>query len=454
MSDDSQAEELYRRFSRKGIVKQRLSKWLRSFTWVFTIQLLGSFKRISDIVIATCLLVLFLPIVVLYTVCSLRIPKLDKIERLGRWGIVFHEYKFRLPANIFGKMLRGLRFHRLPALWNVLKGDMSFIGPRLASPQTLTLDQEKVRRRCSVRPGFICLWWIRQRANIDYETELDVDSEYVAQQSFRHDIGIALRAIPAMMYGQGVKISREYIDIFGIFIHNVTMDEALEEIMAMVNGAQKKQVCFVNPDCANIAYKDRVYFDILKNSDYVLGDGIGIKIAGKILGNEIKQNVNGTDLFPRLCEKLQNTSQKLFLLGAREEVIQGVVAWVQENYPQLKLAGYRNGYFSEEELPQVLQQINAANADLLLVAFGAPKQEKWIAQNLGNLNVKVAMGVGGLFDFYSGRLPRAPQWMREIGMEWAFRLYNEPRRLWRRYVIGNVVFLYRVIKQKLRRTTI
>ncbi|BBM86901.1 WecB/TagA/CpsF family glycosyltransferase [Candidatus Uabimicrobium amorphum] len=451
---DPRAEELYRRFSRKGIARQRIHKWLRSFTWVFTVQLLGSVKRVVDFVIALCLLLLFLPVIFLYMIFSLRLPKVDKIARLGRWGIVFYEYKFKLPNNMFGKVLQMLRFHRLPAMWNVVKGDMSLIGPSLVSPQKLTLNQEKVRRRCSVRPGFICLWWIRKRANIDYETELDVDNEYIERQSFRRDLGIALRSIPAMMYGKGVKISRDYINIFGILIRNVTMDEAIEEIMDVMDGSEKKQFCFVNPDCANIAYKNRDYFTVLKNCHYVLGDGIGIKIAGKLLGNEIKQNVNGTDLFPRLCEKLQKTSKSLFLLGAREEVIQGVASWVKENYPNLTLAGYRNGYFTQQEQQQVIEQINDSKADLLLVAFGAPKQEKWIAQNQAQLHAKVAIGVGGLFDFYSGRMPRAPQWMREIGMEWVYRLYNEPRRLWRRYVIGNVVFLYRVMKQKLRGTTI
>ncbi|WP_372369500.1 WecB/TagA/CpsF family glycosyltransferase [Candidatus Uabimicrobium sp. HlEnr_7] len=451
---DPQVEELYRRFSRKGIVKQRLVKWLRSLSWIFTIQILGSLKRISDIVISLLFLILFSPVVLLYCLCFLSLPNIKKIERLGRWGIIFHEFKFELPTNIAGKLLSVIRFHRIPAFWNIFKGEMSFIGPSLVSPQKLTLHQEKVRRRCSVRPGFICLWWIRKRANIDYQNELDVDNEYIEEQSLRSDLGIALRAIPAMIYGQGVKISKNYIDIFGIMINNVTMDEALEEINNSLNDIEKKQICFVNPDCANIAYKNKAYFDILKNANYVLGDGIGIKIAGKLLGNEIKQNVNGTDLFPRLCEELEQSQKNLFLLGAQEEVIVGVVNWVNENYPRLNIVGYRNGYFDEEEQTRIIEHINAVGSDIILVAFGAPKQEKWIAANLPHLDVKVAIGVGGLFDFYSGRLPRAPQWMREIGMEWLFRLYNEPRRLWRRYVIGNVVFLYRIMKQKIRGTTI
>ena len=114
----------------------------------------------------------------------------------------------------------------------------------------------------------------------------------------------------------------------------------------------------------------------------------------------------------------------------------------------MKIAGYHHGYFSEEEKNSIFKKIEESGASLLLVAFGAPKQDIWIQKNIASMKLKVAMGVGGLFDFYSGNIPRAPLWMREMGLEWLYRLYQEPWRLWKRYVIGNPIFIYRVLKEK------
>jgi N-acetylglucosaminyldiphosphoundecaprenol N-acetyl-beta-D-mannosaminyltransferase len=109
------------------------------------------------------------------------------------------------------------------------------------------------------------------------------------------------------------------------------------------------------------------------------------------------------------------------------------------------VCGTQHGYFSTAEETDVLRSIEDAKTDLLLVAFGAPKQDLWIREKLGSSNVRVAIGVGGLFDFFSGRIPRAPLWLREMGLEWTYRLYQEPRRLWRRYVVGNAIFLLRTM---------
>jgi exopolysaccharide biosynthesis WecB/TagA/CpsF family protein len=169
-----------------------------------------------------------------------------------------------------------------------------------------------------------------------------------------------------------------------------------------------------------------------------------------MFGNGVKDNINGTDLFPLLCERLANTAHSIFLLGAREGVAESTAANMQERYPGLVIAGCQDGYFTPAEEDMVIDRINASGADVLLVAMGAPQQEKWIAKNRERLNVSLLMGVGGLFDFYSGRISRAPVWMREVGLEWVWRLLQEPGRMWRRYVIGNPLFLYRVWRQKKR----
>ena len=128
-----------------------------------------------------------------------------------------------------------------------------------------------------------------------------------------------------------------------------------------------------------------------------------------------------------------------------------VAVWAQANYPGARIAGTAHGYFAPNEEGALIERINQSGAAILLVAFGAPRQEKWIERNAGRLRVHAALGVGGLFDFYAGRIPRAPQWLRELGLEWTFRLYQEPGRMWRRYLVGNVVFLSKVVAERAKR---
>ncbi len=130
-------------------------------------------------------------------------------------------------------------------------------------------------------------------------------------------------------------------------------------------------------------------------------------------------------------------------------MVQGVVDWISRNHQEVQVAGFHHGYFAPGDERKIVETIRESGAHLLLVAFGAPRQDIWINQHIGDLGTRVAIGVGGLFDFYSGRLPRAPLWMREIGFEWLYRMIQEPGRLWKRYLVGNCVFLFRVIKEKL-----
>lgn len=253
--------------------------------------------------------------------------------------------------------------------------------------------------------------------------------------------------------GDGVVTTPDMVTILGIPIHNLTMDEAVETIMERLDGPVPSQVCFVNADCANIAYRHSAYHNVLTQADVVLADGVGLKLGGKLTAQEIKQNVNGTDLFPRLCHALSGTRQSLFLLGAQPGIVEKVGAWVATHYPEVVIAGWHHGYFTPAEERTVLRQIASSGAALLLVGLGAPRQDLWISQHLQATGVKVAMGVGGLFDFYSGRIPRAPVWVREIGAEWVYRLYQEPGRMWKRYLIGNGRFLFRVVRTNLRKDT-
>jgi N-acetylglucosaminyldiphosphoundecaprenol N-acetyl-beta-D-mannosaminyltransferase len=151
-------------------------------------------------------------------------------------------------------------------------------------------------------------------------------------------------------------------------------------------------------------------------------------------------------MFPLLCERLNQNSRRIFLLGATSEVVTALAARLHREHPGIVICGAEDGYFLDEAA--IVGSIAKERPDVLLVALGAPAQEAFIARNRRQLGAKVCIGVGGLFDFYSGRIPRAPQWLREAGLEWLFRLYQEPGRMWQRYLVGNVVFLLRVFAER------
>jgi N-acetylglucosaminyldiphosphoundecaprenol N-acetyl-beta-D-mannosaminyltransferase len=438
-SDPALIEELERRFSPEGIRRRRWRRY-QSIGWLAWVNALAGSKRLLDLVVSGGLLLILLPVfIALYGVNRIQGGGVVRSPRLGRWGLVFDEFSFT------GRFAR-----HLPALFNVWRGDMSLVGPRTVSPGAVPASERLAWKRFNTRPGLLCLWWIRSRANIAYGTEVGADVEYVETQSFLGDIGIALRAVPTVFYGEGVTVAPDRINLLGIDINNLTMDEAVDDIVQKAQAEIPSQVSFVNADCANIAWDNAAYGEVLRKSSLVLADGIGMKLAGRLLNRNIRQNVNGTDLLPRLCKVLEAEQIGIFLFGAKPGVAADVERWMSESYPALRICGSQHGYVTSEELPEILARVGASQAKVLLVALGAPKQEMWINAHLRDAGVKVALGVGGLFDFYSGRIPRAPSWVREIGMEWCFRLWQEPRRMWRRYFLGNLIFVVRVVREGLR----
>ena len=439
LADPFLIAELESRYSTEGIRRRRLHRY-RSLLWLAWVNTLAGAKRSLDLAVSSALIVALSPLFAgLYWVSRLHGPAIVRSPKLGRWGLTFQEYAFS----------RGMMRH-LPALLNVWRGEMSLIGPRAVAPGDVSASERLAWKRFNTRPGLVCLWWIRSRTNIAYGTEAGSDAEYVETQSILGDVGIALRAIPAALYGEGVAVAPDQVSLLGIDIDNVTMDEAVDEIVDRARGSAPAQVCFVNADCANIAWHDHEYRQILRGSGLVLADGIGMKLAGRLLNRNIRQNVNGTDLLPRLCKVLEREGLGIFLLGGQPGIANDVENWLARSFPNLPICGTQHGFFPSEELPDVLAKVRDSKAKLLLVAFGVPKQEKWIKDHLDETGAMVAMGVGGLFDFYSGRIPRASAWIREIGMEWAYRFWREPRRMWRRYFVGNFLFLSRVMRERFR----
>jgi N-acetylglucosaminyldiphosphoundecaprenol N-acetyl-beta-D-mannosaminyltransferase len=408
-------------------------------------RLAGGSGRLLDLAVCICLLP-SLGVVLIMAHMAARSwgGGLRGEDHVGRDGKIFRLYRLDFGGRKAPAWLR-----RLPVLLNVLRGDLGMVGPRpLRAPDAPRRDPE-FWTRSSVRPGVISLYWLRQRTNIAFDNELATDVEYVHQKTVRADLGIALRAAPAALYGSEVAEAPPVVAILGVAIHNVCLHDAVAEIARhAATGSAPVQVCFVNASCLNIAFRDAEYFKLLERAFLVLADGIGLKVAGRLLRRPIRQNVNGTDMFPPLCTALERAGGRLYLLGGRPGVPEAVAGWVGRHAPGLTVCGVRHGYFTPQEENAVMAEIAASKADVLLVAFGAPRQDQWIARHLRHLNVRVAVGVGGLFDFYAGLIPRAPQWLRELGLEWVYRFLQEPRRMWRRYFVGNLLFLYRVGRER------
>ena len=342
---------------------------------------------------------------------------------------------------------------------------MAVVGPRPLTPAEAALVPVVDLVRFAVRPGLISPFRLRKKVGIAHLEESALDRDFVYAQSVRGDMGLAARSVVTGVLGGGEssKATPPVLNFFGIPILNTTMAEAVgwiiassarsdptaSSVLAPGDESGSKQLAFVNPDCLNIAWHNADYRATLLAAERVIPDGIGIHIGCRMLGQALRENVNGTDMFPLLCAAAADAGRSLYLLGARPGIAAATADKMRQRFPALTIAGVRDGYFSETEEAGVIDTINRSGADILLVAFGAPRQDIWLRQHRATLHPRVCMGVGGLFDFYSGRIERAPVWMREIGLEWSYRLMQEPGRMWRRYVIGNPLFLLRVWRQTL-----
>jgi len=370
--------------------------------------------------------------------------------RLGKDSRTFPEWSWANSKGVRGRILRRLHLTQLPQMWNLLAGQISLVGPRLNRSPSTPVEKRTFRECRRIAPGLLSLYTVRQLANIHFVDEVETELEFVKSYSATSVLGVLARYLVVRIYGTVKQTANKEVHFLGIRIDNLLMSEAVDWISNRIraNSASTAQVSFVNAHCANIAGKDQEYRRVLDSSDLVLADGIGMKVAGTLLNRPIAQNVNGTDMLPSLCSEAGRLNGSIYLLGGEPGVAARVASWISKNYPAVRIAGARSGFFPESESDSEVAAIRAAKPDLLLVAMGVPRQEQWIAQHLEACGARVAIGVGGLFDFYSERIPRAPQWLREIGLEWTYRLYQEPGRMWQRYLVGNFVFIYRIVLEK------
>jgi len=226
--------------------------------------------------------------------------------------------------------------------------------------------------------------------------------------------------------------------ILGVKIDNLSLDEILHKIEVFLNDNKQHYITTSNPEFIVKAQKDKEFKDIINNADLNVPDGFGLVLASLLLGKKIKQRITGVDLMELICKKASYNNWPVFLFGAGPGVAKKTADSLRERYKNLEISEIDE---NKKDFP---------NKSILFVALGAPKQEKWINNNLKNMpNIKLAMGVGGSFDFISGDIKRAPKFMRNLGLEWFWRLIIQPWRI-RRILNAVIIFPFLILKRKLK----
>jgi N-acetylglucosaminyldiphosphoundecaprenol N-acetyl-beta-D-mannosaminyltransferase len=237
------------------------------------------------------------------------------------------------------------------------------------------------------------------------------------------------------------------LNILGIPVHAVTTAGALQQVRCFMAEPRLHQIATVNPEFVMAAQQDAAFRYVLRQADLCLPDGVGLLLASRWMGRPLPARVPGSEFVYHLAETAAKEGWPLFLLGAAPGVAEAAAAVFQRLYPGLIVAGTYAGSPAPAENDAIVQRINDSGAQLLYVAYGAPRQDKWIERNRHTLtNVRLAMGVGGALDFVSGRAIRAPQWVQNLGLEWLDRLIRQPWR-WRR-MLALPRFAWRVILER------
>ena len=237
-----------------------------------------------------------------------------------------------------------------------------------------------------------------------------------------------------------LKIGKRY-PILNTYVNALSMDESVEAVEKIIKRGIPTQHVVVNALKVNLMKDDKQLRKIVNLCPLINADGASIVWAAKKLGVPLKERVTGIDLFENLIKLANDKGYKIYLFGAKEEVVVKLKNMFEEQYPNLQIVGYRNGYFTEADEPEIVKDMAGSGADMMFVAFSSPKKEYWVNKYLKQLNIPFVMGVGGSFDVITGVTNRAPMWMQNHGLEWFYRFIQEPRRLWKRYIIGNWQFV-------------
>ncbi len=239
------------------------------------------------------------------------------------------------------------------------------------------------------------------------------------------------------------------INIFNCPIDTYTMDETVSKIDESIQNKTHLHHVVVNAAKLVHMQKDKELYESVVSSDIINPDGQAVVWASKFLNQPLKERVAGIDLMQNLVQLASQKGYKVFFFGAKEEVVKGVVDKYSDMYSKDIIAGYRNGYFKKEEEESIAKQIADSGADILFVAISSPTKEIFLNTYKDIIDTSFIMGVGGSFDVVAGKVSRAPVWMQNAGLEWFYRFLQEPRRMWKRYLVTNSLFIYYMLKEKI-----
>ena len=242
------------------------------------------------------------------------------------------------------------------------------------------------------------------------------------------------------------------INFLDIPLDILTMDETINKIDKAVISNKQVHHCVINAGKVVKIQNDETLKESVINSDIINADGMSIVWSVRFLGYKIQERVAGIDLMENLIRLAHKKNYSCFFLGAKEEVVKKVVSHCSVKYSEKIIAGFRDGYFDEKDEKDIIKKIKESDAEFLFVAITSPKKEIFLNKYKNELkNINLIMGVGGSFDVLAGITKRAPLWMQGIGMEWFFRFVQEPKRMWKRYLVGNTTFIYLVLKEKFKK---
>jgi len=229
----------------------------------------------------------------------------------------------------------------------------------------------------------------------------------------------------------------------------ISYNQAVDQCLSWCQGQrQPHTIITVNAAMLIMMRTDKEIFQACTAGDLILADGMSVVWGAKLVGTPIPERIAGVDLMASLLKEAAQHHLKVFFLGAREEVVTRLIDIYHEQYPELIVAGYHNGYFKDEQQAEIISLIKDSEADLLFVGMPSPFKEVWCEKYKNQLQIPVIMGVGGSFDVLSGFIKRAPIGLQNIGMEWFWRLMMEPRKMWKRYLITNSLFIWQTLKWK------
>ncbi|MBN1902759.1 WecB/TagA/CpsF family glycosyltransferase [Candidatus Sumerlaeota bacterium] len=235
---------------------------------------------------------------------------------------------------------------------------------------------------------------------------------------------------------------------FGIPIAAVTRDEFIAQVIAWGKSKTKTRlITYLNAHCVNIYFRDKEYADIIQSADLVYADGQSVVWASRLLGEGLPERISAGDFMTGFCVSCVRNGVSLYFLGSSEAVAERAASAFREQYPGLEIAGTHQGFFTGEQIPEILDEIKKVSPDILLLGMGAPLQEKFARKYAGEIEAPVIWCVGALFEYFAKVTPHAPLFMRRAGLEWLFRLITNPRRFWKRYFIGNATFALTTLRR-------